>query len=45
MIEKYKFSVVSNSNEKYIYLQEKAIDENDFEEIVGGIMFPLMIMQ
>lgn len=38
---KYKFSVVSNEDEKFIYLQEKAIDENDFEEIVGGVMFPL----
>ena len=39
--KKYKFSVVSYGDSKSIYIQEKIIDENGFDEVVGGIMFPL----
>ena len=39
--KKYKFSVVEYGGSKSIYIQEKVIDENGFDEVVGGIMYPL----
>lgn len=38
--KKYRISLVENPDGKQVYLQEKDIDENGFEDVVRGIMLP-----
>jgi hypothetical protein len=38
--KKYRISLIENPDGRHVYLQEKDIDENGFEDVVRGIMLP-----
>lgn len=38
--KKYRISLIENVEGKHVYIQEKDIDENGFEDIIRGIMLP-----
>lgn len=40
-IKKYRIYLIENPDGKFLYLQEKQVDGNGFEDVVGGVMIPL----
>lgn len=40
-IKKYRLYLIENPDGRFLYIQEKQIDGNGFEDIIGGIMIPL----